>query len=54
MLTTNEIFQQLVRTNWNKSQIAPGGKWQTYAIIVAVNLAESKAQPDRWQTMKLL
>ena len=42
MLTANELCQRQVHGRWAKSAIAPGGKWQTYEVIVVVNLAQSK------------
>ena len=54
MLTAGEIYQSVVRGNWHRSQVAPGGKWQTYEIQLEVNLAQSARQAARWQSVKLL
>ncbi len=54
MLTANEFCHKLVRGQWHRAAIAPGGRWRTREIEVEVNLAESKSEPDRWHTMKLL
>ena len=54
MLSANEIYQRMVRGRWHKSDIVPGGKWQTFEVLVEVNLAESNKHPDNWQQVKLL
>ncbi len=54
MLNANQIYQQLVRGNWSKSSIVPGSKWRTCEVVVEVNLAQDRSEPDRWQRVKLL
>jgi len=32
----------------------PGSKWRTREVVVEVNLAQDRSEPDRWQRVKLL
>ena len=51
MLTATELYQEVVRKNWDK---VAGTPYQAKLVDVELNLAEQKEDPDRWRKVRLL
>ena len=51
MLTATELFQQVVRKQWDK---VPGTRYQSKSLEVGLNLKKQSTDPDHWVTVRLL